>query len=98
MSSWGVWVSSAASGSSSMPRKNQIANGSAKSTPPRPNGRNVLLPGSGAMFHRLSQENRPEKIARTKNRARTDSEMTAMTTAKRNDAAAPAEFSATKMT
>ena len=98
MSCCGVWVSSAASGSSSMPRKNQIANGRARSTPPSPIGRKVLLPASGAMFQRLSHENLPEKIASTKKTPSTASEMIVMTTANRNDAAAPTEFRATKMT
>ena len=92
MSSCGVWVSSAASGSSSMPRKNQMANGRAASTPVMPNGRNLLLPASGTMSIRLSVENLPEKTARMKKIARTDSEMIVMTIANRNEAAAPMEF------
>jgi hypothetical protein len=98
MSLAGSWVSSAARGSSSMPRKNQIAKGMARKIPRKPYGRKVLPPASGAISKRLSTLNLPEKTAETKKIASTPSEMIAITKAKRNDAAAPAAFRATKIT
>ncbi len=52
----GSAVSSAASGTPSTARKNQIANGRAAQTPSRPNGRNVERPParSGGMSVRLA--------------------------------------------
>ena len=47
MSFAGLFVSSAANGSSSMPRKNHIAKGSENRMPTAPNGRKVDLPGAG---------------------------------------------------
>ena len=55
MSRTGLCASSAASGSSSMPRKNHIANGSAKRIGSTPCGRNAVWPASGAMSKSLSQ-------------------------------------------
>ena len=50
MSRFGSCDSSAASGSSSIARKNQIANGIAWKIPLMPNGRNDVPPSSGGML------------------------------------------------
>ena len=60
MSFFGSRVSSAASGTPSTARKNQIANGKAAQMPCQPNGRKSdepALPGSGSMLVRLEVEN-----------------------------------------
>ncbi len=54
MSRTGFVDSSAASGSSSMPRKNHIANGSANRIGKTPCGRKADCPGSGSMSHSVS--------------------------------------------
>ena len=60
MSRLGSRASSAASGTPSTARKNQIPYTSAASTPATPNGRNALAPNAsvGGMSRRLSKENR----------------------------------------
>ncbi|MCY1306893.1 hypothetical protein D9M70_567770 [compost metagenome] len=50
MSRWGSTDSSAASGSCSMARNSQTANGIAASTPPQPLGRKGPLPCSSSIF------------------------------------------------
>ena len=75
-----------------------MAKGMARKMPRKPYGRNVLPPASGTMSKRLSTLNLPEKSAETKKIARTPNDTIAMPKAKRNDAAAPAALSATKMT
>ena len=57
MSRLGSRVSSAASGTPSTARKNQIANGNAAQTPSIPNGRKSEPPPSGAMSVRFDASN-----------------------------------------
>jgi hypothetical protein len=90
--------SSAASGSSSIPRKNHIANGSANRIGSRPCGRNSVWPGSGAMSQRLPHWNAPENSAITEKTRMMPIEMIDTTIANLNEIAAPAELSAMKTT
>ena len=55
----GSWVSSAASGTPSMARKNQIANGKAAQMPTTPKGKNELAPAAfvGSMVNRFDTSN-----------------------------------------
>ncbi len=88
MSFSGECDSSAASGSSSMPRKNHMANGRAKRIGNQPSGRNVDDPatsGFGAMSHSLSNENRPEASAMIENTRMMPIAMIETTIAKRNE-------------
>ena len=94
MSRTGSVDSSAASGSSSMPRKNHIANGSANRIGSTPCGRNAVWPGSGSMSKSLSHENSPEKIAIALNTSRIAIEMIDTTIANLNDRLAPAALMA----
>jgi hypothetical protein len=93
MSRTGSCDSSAASGSSSMPRKNHIANGRAKRIGNTPCGRNAVWPASGAMSKRLSHENRPDVAAMTENTRRIPIEMIDTTIANLNEMLAPAVLS-----
>jgi len=101
MSRSGVCDSSAASGSSSMPRKNHIAKGSANRMGRMPSGRNTDEPTAsafGAMSHSLSHEKAPETSAMTENSRMIAMAMIDTTMAKRNEMCAPAALSATKAT
>ena len=96
MSRTGLWDSSAASGSSSMPRKNHIANGRAKRMGSTPWGRNSFQPGSGAMFQSEPQSSAGEKSAMTLKTTRMPIEITETTMANLKEMAAPAAFSPMK--
>ena len=97
MSFAGLCASSAASGSSSMPRKNHIANGSANEDRRRRRTAGTsVLPSVGAMFHRLEKSTALAPNAMITNTARIASEMNEMISANRNEIAAPAELSAMK--
>ena len=98
MSRTGSCDSSAASGSSSMPRKNHIANGSANRIGNTPCGRNALCPASGAMFHSASHEKLPEKTAMAEKTRMIAIEMIETTMANLNEMLAPAAFSAMNAT
>ena len=99
MSLVGLCDSSAASGSSSMPRKNHIANGSANRIGRTPCGRNARLAGVGRDVRRaMSQLNAPETIAMTEKTRRIAIEMIDTTIANLNEMLAPAELSAMKTT
>ncbi|CAB4728446.1 unannotated protein [freshwater metagenome] len=92
----GLCASSAASGSSSIPRKNHIANGIAATIAQSPIGKKVELPASGAILVRLLNENSPEKIAITVKMARTPRAINETQIANLNDKAAPEIFNSRK--
>ena len=92
MSLVGSCDSSAASGSSSMPRKNQIAKGRANRMPMPPNGRNSVLPSVGAMSNSLAKSTEPVANAAIAKKAITPIEMIATTSAKRKPIDAPSEL------
>ena len=94
----GSCASSAASGSSSIPKKNHIANGIAATIGQIPNGRKDELPASGAMLVRLSNENLPLKIAITEKMARTASAINETTIENLKESAVPEIFSSKKIT
>ena len=96
MSRTGSCDSSAASGSSSMPRKSHMANGIAKRIGSTPCGRKRLWPGSGSMSKRLPQSIAPLARAMTAKSTSTPMEMTETTMANFREIAAPAVFSPTK--
>jgi hypothetical protein len=98
MSRTGSCASSAASGSSSMPRKNHMAKGSANRIGTTPCGRNEDCPASGSMLKRLSQLKRPEKAAIAEKTSRMAMEMIETTIANLKEIAAPAEFRAMNAT
>ena len=93
----GLCASSAANGSSSIPKKNHIANGIAATIAQNPLGRNVELPSVGAISNKLSTENLPLTIAMIANMARTAREAIATTIANLNDTSAPAMFNNKKI-
>src|SRR5207247_1955831 len=86
----GSAASSAARGNSSIPRKNQTANGSAARTPIHPNGSQNVPPfeGSGAMFN-AKRANSKCGMAPIQKTASTASASNAMNTENRNDASTP---------
>ncbi len=92
----GSCASSAASGSSSIPRKNHIANGIAATIAQSPIGKKVEFPASGAILVRLLNENSPEKIAITVKMARTPRAINETQIANLNDKAAPEIFNSRK--
>ena len=96
MSLAGFLASSAARGSSSIPRKNQTANGIAQRIPSTPNGRNALWPGSGAMLNSLSTLNSPEKAAIREKITMIAREIIATTIANLNATLDPVAFKAMK--
>jgi hypothetical protein len=98
MSFVGLTDSSAASGSSSMPRKNHIANGRAKRMGTTPWGRKADWPGSGAILKSDAASNLPEKRAIAENTRRIAIEMIETTMANLNEMLAPAELRAMKIT
>ena len=87
MSRFGSRASSAASGSSSIARKNQIANGRFLKMPEAPNGNHFELPASGGMFVRLSTLK--SVSAATKNTPRTTIDRMQITTVNRIVASIP---------
>ncbi len=95
MSRLGSIDSSAASGSSSIARKNQMAKGSALKMPGIPNGRKLEFPGSGSMFVSRLESN--FGIAVTKKIARTASESRQITTENLMVASMPTMFRPTKI-
>jgi hypothetical protein len=91
----GSTASSAASGSSSMPRKNQMAKGSAVSTPSGPCGRNAPWPLSAAGAMSSACDMATCGSAPSQNTTKMPSANTVMASVARNDTDAPAMLSPT---
>jgi hypothetical protein len=85
----GSWDSSAAKGSSSIARKNQMAKGIAGKIPPSPCGRKLELPASGLMLVNRLASNFPEAITEMKKKPRIPSARMLMTTVNRMVASMP---------
>lgn len=96
MSRTGLWDSSAASGSSSIPRKNHMANGRANRIGRIPCGRNAFWPASGTMSNSDAQLKCPLNSAIAEKKRMIAIEMTDTMIANLNDTLAPAVLSATK--
>jgi hypothetical protein len=92
MSRAGSCASSAASGSSSMPRKNHMAKGSANRMGKTPCGRNSVCPASGTLSNRLSKLNTPENTAIAEKTRMMPIEMIDTTMANLKEMFAPAEL------
>ncbi len=88
----GLCASSAASGNSSIPKKNHIANGIAATIGQRPNGKKDVLPASGAILVKLSNENLPLNIDIKAKIARTPSAINETQIANLNEIAVPEMF------
>ena len=95
--------SSAASGTSSIARKNQIANGSDLKIPLIPNGSHgppppgITVPALDWLFH-SEKSSFPEKIAARKKKSRTQIDSTVIVTVNRIVASIPMMLIPTKMT